>query len=383
MRGSTIVSCVAVNALLLPVMLLGANPPATEPVQPAIVEPPMPASSKPAALPQPEKKKPLVLPIPIEATLAERIAKELIAASPVADPADIKARDAAAQNLAACADLMEAMHGRILWGGFNADQGYDPSAYRLDIRSRDDFFQLTEFHPLVWTKLYLSLFMFPGPYTVKQEGRFTVLEIDTKFRGDLDPGEYPYPFWHSVNKWTAYINVERLVLILEPGRLVAALRKSPPPLSLSLVKKSWDAKWNWTKENGEVQPRVALYTYLFSKDNPHVAALDQSYRELEVQFRQQNCITCHAPDNQSRINDLLLLNYPNQALIARRTLVAVLEDNRMPPGDNIAQEPTGIRDPEALQELIRLAKAFERQADAALAYDKSHPSQVKEPENKK
>jgi hypothetical protein len=312
----------------------------------------------------------MVLETPVEKVLAERLAKKIIAASPVADPADAKARDAAGEKLAACTELLDAAGTRILWGGFNPDQGYDPQAYRLDDRSHDDYFQLTEFNPMVWAKLYLSTFMFPGPYTIRQEGRFTVLEIDAQFRGGLDAGEYPYPFWHSPNKWTAYMNAQKVMLVFEPGRLVASMRVSPNPLSVNLIKRPWDTKWTWTNEKGEPQPRVSLFTYLFSKDNPHIADLDKTYRALEAQFRAQECTLCHAPDNQSRINDLLLLNYPNQALVMRRTLVAVLEDNQMPPGNRIAQEPTGIQDPHVREDLIKLAKAFEEEADAAFAFER-------------
>ena len=53
----------------------------------------------------------------------------------------------------------------------------------------------------------------------------------------------------------------------------------------------------------------------------------------------------------------------------RRTLVAVLEDNQMPPGSVTAEVPTGIQDRHALDEMIRLAKDFEARADAALAYE--------------
>lgn len=332
-----------------------------------------PPAGEPGAPPKTEAKpKPMVLPKPVEASLAERIAKRVIEACPMADPSDPRARDEAAERLAACTELLEAAGGRILWGGWHPDQGYDPDAYRLTETSRDDFFQLTEFYPLVWAKLYLSTFMFPGTYEIHQEGRLTVLSLDAKFRSELDAGEYPYPFWHSPNKWTAYVNCEKVLMIFEPGRLVASMRKSPDPVSLRLIKRPWDTKWDWTDSAGQFQPRVALYSYLFSKNNPHVAELDRSYREMANAFRENDCMSCHEPDNRSRINDLLLLNYPNQALIARRTLVAVLEDNQMPPGNRIAQEPTGIQDKAVLDHLIRLARAFERAADAAFAYEKKY-----------
>lgn len=352
----------------------------------AFDQPPVPATS-PAAPTAPAaqpvggggKPKPMVLPKTVSAMMADRIARKLIEASPVADPADTKARDAAAEKLANCEELLTASQGQILWGGFNPRQGYDPDAYRLTELSNDDFFQLTEFVPVVWAKLYLSTFMFPGPYEVRQEGKFTVLEMDTQFRADMPPGEYPYPFWHSPNKWTAYVKVEKLLLVFTTDKLIASMRKSPDPVSLKQVRKPWDTKWLWTDEQGNPQPRVTLYNYLFSKDNPHVEGLEKSYRALEKEFRTNDCMQCHEPDNRSRINDLLLLNYPNQALVMRRTLVAVLESNSMPPGNVIAHEPTGIQKPEVLAELIKLAKDFEREADRAFAYEETHKKAAAKP----
>jgi hypothetical protein len=118
--------------------------------------------------------------------------------------------------------------------------------------------------------------------------------------------------------------------------------------------------------------RAALYRYLFSKDNPHVEPLEKSFRALEANFRSQNCMLCHEPDNRSRINDLLLLNYPNQALIMRRALVAILESNQMPPGSDLAHQPQGVQDVKVLREMTRLAKDFEKQADEAFAWEASH-----------
>lgn len=313
--------------------------------------------------------RPMVLSRSVDEMLAVRIARQLVEASPPADPSDAAERDRAAARLGACRDLIDAAQGRILWGGFNPDQGYDPRAYRLDPDSPIEYFQLTEFEPSVWARLYLSTFMFPGTYEVRQEGNVVVLALDAQFRSDLLPGDYPYPFWHSPNKWTAYVNARKVLLIFRSGRLVASMRQSPPPEALNLIRRRWDAQWSWTDEAGLPQPRVALFSYLFSEDNPHVAALDASYRALEEQFRAQNCVLCHEPDNRSRINDLLLLGYPNQALVMRRTLVTVLEANEMPPGSSLAHAKPGLRDSAVQQELVRLARIFERDADAAMAYE--------------
>jgi hypothetical protein len=330
------------------------------------------APSSPTVLPPDFKaSKPTVLPQSVEYKLAEKIAKQIIEACPVAEPGDVHARDQAAEKLAACSELMKAAGDKILWGGFHPEQGYDPEAYRLTDMTQIQLYQLTEFTPEVWARLYLSTFMFTGTYEIKKSGRFTVLELDAKFRGDLPPGDYPYPFWHSPNKWTAYMMVQKVAFVFEPGRLLAALRVSPLPESVKQIRRPWDTKWSWTDEKGNPQPRVSLYSYMFSKDNPHVEGLEKTYREMEAEFRAQNCMQCHEPDNRSRMNDLLLMNYPNQALVMRKNLVTVLESNIMPPGSVLAHEPAGIQDQKVREHLLRLAKSFEKQADEALAFEKS------------
>ncbi len=303
----------------------------------------------------------------------DQIARELIAASPVADDSDAAARDAASARLGECKALLGATGDLVLWGGYHPAQGYDPEAYVLDqFDPLTPRYQLTELNPLVWAKLYVSTYMFPGKYEVRDEGDVTVLDIEARFRKGMDAGEYPYPFWHSPNKWTAYVNTERLYLIFKRGRLVGAMRKSPPDASIPLAKKQWDGHWHWTNASGEPQPRVALFSYIFSKGNPYVAGLDTSYRDLESSLRAHVCTDCHAPNNMGHMNDLLLLNFPNQALAARDSILEVIDENRMPPGSKLAGEHPGITDPAERAKLRELAKAFVDQADAAFAYEKAH-----------
>jgi hypothetical protein len=290
--------------------------------------------------------------------LPDRIAKGLAQASPPAPLQDTQARDAAAHRLAGFQDLINAAGEKILWGGFDQQKGYDPSAYTL-----------TQFDPMVWAKLYLSTYTFPGPYEVRTEGRFTVLEIAADFRGGLDPGEYPYPFWHSPQKWQAYLDTVTVLLVFDGDRIAAAYRKAVHDPARPIAAKEWDGKWQWVDSRGNPQPRVALYTYLLSPENPHTAKLDSAYRKLEESFRSQNCTSCHAPDNTAQADKLLLLDFPNQALVARHSLAGVLRGNRMPPHDPNTGAAAGIHDEAARMELIALAEAFEREADTALAYE--------------
>jgi mono/diheme cytochrome c family protein len=287
-----------------------------------------------------------------------RIGKGLTQLSPPADPADAWARDEAARKLSHFDALASTLGDVVLWGGYDAKKGYDPKGYTL-----------TEFYAPTWVKLYLSTFMFSGTPVLAHEGDLDVVEVPAKFRGNLEPGDYPYPFWHSAEKWRAYKNTDAVVLVFRGEKIVAAYRKVGDAPSSDGPERPWDGQWKWTAADGSQQPRVALFTYLFSPENPKVAPLEAAYRSLEETFRGQNCTSCHAPDNKSKMKPLLLLNYPNQALAARHALVETLGYNLMPPEDKEKGTHEGIADPQVRQGLIDRAKAFEKAADDALAFE--------------
>ncbi len=290
--------------------------------------------------------------------LPERVARELVQASPLANPSDPRARDRASEALTRCTTFTSHVGERILWGGCDPVKGFDPRTYSL-----------TEFDPHVWLKLYASTVMFTGERVVRQEGPLTVLEMKAQFRSQLDPGDYPYPFWHSPKKWQAYLDLTALALVFREDRIVAAYRIAQPGTSSPAQARGWDGQWRWTDPKGGEQPRVALFSYLFSAENPHREEVDRTYRQLESSFRAQNCVNCHAPDNKGKAKELVLLNYPNQSLAARHSLVEVLSRNDMPPEDPEQHRAAGIPDDGARGELLQLAKAFEKAADAAVAYE--------------
>ena len=72
-------------------------------------------------------------------------------------------------------------------------------------------------------------------------------------------------------------------------------------------------------------------------------------------------IYCHAADNISQMDQLVLLNYPNQALGSRHDLLRVLQENSMPPGEPL--------DSQQLQALTSLAQRFAQLGDQALDYE--------------
>ena len=76
----------------------------------------------------------------------------------------------------------------------------------------------TDFNPRIWRRLYLATFMFPGGHAVEIAGETAVIRIPVVFRTDLDPGNFPYPFWHSAAKWQSYQTATDLLFFLRGGQ---------------------------------------------------------------------------------------------------------------------------------------------------------------------
>jgi hypothetical protein len=209
--------------------------------------------------------------------------------------------------------------------------------------------------------MYLSLFMFTSGYRIERMGNLTLLHLPCRFRNALDIGAYPYPFWHSQQKWNNYQRAIRVTLVLERGKIIVGYRSDIEDPRRPYVARAWDGRWHWTDPAGREMPYVALYSYLFSVANPHVSRLDAAYRALETEVRQHNCFVCHSPSNPVQMNPLRLLIYPNQALTVRHDIVRRLEQNTMPPG--------GIDDGTQRQKLLELARAFAEVGDQALDFE--------------
>ncbi len=287
-----------------------------------------------------------------DATVAEALARELIALCPPAAPDDAKARDACADRLVRSALLRESFAPSISFGTLVAGKSYRPEESNL-----------TRFNPFVWRRIYLSLFTFPGAYQIEKAAPYTVIHLPFAFRNRLDPGEYPYPFWHSKAKWQAYQRAVELLFVIEQGKVIGVYRSPQQDAAKPLVPREWDGAWRWTSAKGEDEPRAALYTALFSPANPHVERLDAAYKAFEAEGRKHQCFTCHSPDNGGKMNPLRLLNYPNQALTERHTLVAQLDANAMPPGGGIEEDDQRLK-------LLALARDFAAIGDQALDYER-------------
>jgi len=278
------------------------------------------------------------------------LAEQLGNACPAAAPDDASARERCADALSDLAALRDVAADPILWGA-------QPADLPLERVPRDA--TLTAFSPRVWRRLYLSTFTFEGPAQIEQAGDYRVLRLSIRFRNQLDAGDYPYPFWHSDKKWLSYEQSTSLLFFFEGRTLVASARSEQVDPSRDHDARSWDGAWTW---NDGQEPHVTLFSALFSADNPFTAELDASYRALAVGLREQSCLSCHAPNNPANMKPLELLNYPNQGLSGRHGIVAMLEQNRMPP-------TVGIADDTMRLSLLDRAREFARLGDLALDFE--------------
>jgi hypothetical protein len=293
--------------------------------------------------------------------LARQIGVGIAAACPMAAPNDEQARMNCAAKLTDFTLLRDTMSEPFLWGGQRPGKGY---------RLSDS--DTTRFNTLVWRRMYLSLFMFTGEVSIEKSGdEFVVIHLPYQFRNQLDPGSYPYPLWHSKGKWDTWQLSPELILVMEKGKLVGALRSDKRPdleeRMKRYVPREWSGQWRWQKD-GQEMPYVTLYSFLFSSQNPHVAKLDTAFRALEAEMRESNCLVCHAPDNHAKTGALEFFNYPNQALYSRHSIVWHLEKNTMPPKNELGFK-LGLEDEAERTRLLELAKAFEKAGDDALGYE--------------
>jgi hypothetical protein len=66
--------------------------------------------------------------------------------------------------------------------------------------------------------MYIPLFMFNGKHTVQYDERekLFLVKLEVAFRNRLAPGEFPYPFWHSADKWNTYQGANNVLLRFDP-----------------------------------------------------------------------------------------------------------------------------------------------------------------------
>lgn len=294
---------------------------------------------------------------PADLSLANAIALGLVRACPptAALAGSAAERQRCADGLTALAPLRDAAHDPILWGAQSPGAGFDIA------RSRT-----TQMNGLVLRRMYLSTFAFGPEFRSERAGATLVLHVASRFRQELDPGDYPYPFWHSADKWRSYESARELLFFITEGSLKAVLRSEEQDRQRPHRERQWDGRWAWQSERGP-EPHNALYQALFSAENPFVARLDAAYRAFESEQRPSACVSCHDPQNRAKISPLELFSYPNQALTGRHDIVRALAENVMPPAT--ATTAAGIAETDRRETLLELAQRFAELGDEALRFD--------------
>jgi hypothetical protein len=252
----------------------------------------------------------------------------------------------------------------LRWGGDVPGKGLDELA-------------LTHFDPRVFSGLYLPLFETTGRVstTTDTTGSHTAIRLQARFRNELSPGQFPYPFWHSPAKWTAYEDANQLVFYLnrDTGLIDVVLRSTQgseeglPPIR-SVRPPAFDGQWVWSSAAGKTQPSTAWFDGLMQPENPHLGDVIDGYRRFATTLRNASCLSCHVPSNPAGAKTLVLLQTPAHAAGEIKRVLQAVRAGKMP------IEYWG--DPQPLEEslkgiLLSEGQAFSDAVDHALAWERS------------
>ncbi|MED5619794.1 hypothetical protein [Ideonella sp. BN130291] len=294
---------------------------------------------------------------------AADLAAELSQACPVASTGDQAAFDACRQGLFGDSAVRRQLASVVLWG-----RQRDAS---LSLKETS----LTQFAPDVLTGMYLPLFMFNGEHTVdyvEREGLFQI-RLRVAFRNRLQPGQFPYPFWHEAEKWAMYQGANEVLFWWDGGkRQVKAAqftvfgKQAPLVAAQPVPAPRFDGQWMWTDDRGRTQPKVTVFDGLFRADNPYLNQLDASYKTLALRLREGQCSECHVPNNPDKSKRLVLLQTPAHAAGEIQRLLRAVRDDRMPrdqagveaPLDKHTKEAL-LQDGEAFAKVVEAAKRWE------------------------
>lgn len=301
--------------------------------------------------------------LPAVQRMAAEIAADLARVCPPAQPGDQAAFDQCRQALFNGSPLKRNMHSVVIWGRMN------PAAPNLKET------HLTQFAPDVLTGMYIPLFMFNGKHTVEfdQKEKLYLVRLETAFRNRLQPGQFPYPFWHVDTKWNTYQGANNLLLWVDPKSVTIRfgqftdLGATPPVVASKPLPHDFDGKWMWTDAAGKVQPQVTLFDGLFSADNPYLHKLDGAYRKLAISLRDGQCDSCHTPENKHGSRRLVLLQTPAHAAGEIKRLMKAVRGDRMPLDSAGIEEP--LEGP-VKDALLKNAGAFEALVDAAKEWER-------------
>lgn len=298
----------------------------------------------------------------------QTLAAELKKQCPVVAPDDQAAFDRCKQGLYTSATLRQNLNQPVvLWG-----------------RQKDATFSiketnLTQLNPDTVSGLYMPLFMFDGQYKINynEKEKLYQVTLGVAFRNRLQPGQFPYPFWHEANKWNAYENAHSMLLWISPDlgtvRVVqfsvagepvegAASGKATPP--------AFDGKWLWTDAQGRTQPAVTLFDGLYQDRNPYKGRLDQTYRDFAITLRESQCFSCHVPDNPDKMKRLVLLQSPAHASAEITRVLKAIREQKMPLDEQGIEKPLDMA---LANRLLEKGSAFESVVHAAKQWEQENP----------
>ena len=254
----------------------------------------------------------------------------------------------------------------VLWGG---DQASQP------IKKR----HLTHFNPNVLKEMYLPLMTFTGKWTVAHDDRenLDIIRVEAYFRNDLPAGDYPYPFWHSADKWNAYETMNQVNFYLNAeGKIFVGTRgaagsnAAKGPYTHVAHEPFQKGQWQWTDQTGKSQPEVTLFSARYQSGNPHTERLDQNYRAFASEMRAASCDGCHNPSNPAHSDQLTLLQTPAHAAGEIDRVIKEVQEGTMP------QDELGLRkeiDPALRSAILRTAVAFRNELVAANQWEALNP----------
>jgi hypothetical protein len=310
---------------------------------------------------------------------ADVLAQVLTTACPLArhdDMAAFKACEAALRKT----DVIP-FGASVLWGGDQPE---------LLFRKKT----LTHFDSQIFQTMYLPLMMFTGKWSIGHDGQDNVdfIRVEAYFRNALPPGEYPYPFWHSAEKWNAYEAMNRVTFHFDmngvifmatrgmdgsdttretSGRGTSGQGASGQGAFGHVIPPAFDDKWQWTDPAGQKQPRATLFSNLFSLRNPFMERLDQAYRDFAMQIREGSCLGCHTPANPVEMRRLVLLQTPVHAAGEVDNVIRAVREGAMPQDDIGLRKDIGA---DKRESILRSAEAFRDALDKARDWESIHGS---------
>ena len=291
--------------------------------------------------------------------LVGTVVRQTAAICPVVSPDDQAALDRCREALYRDSAFRRSLAPIVLWGRPS------PDGKRLKETN------LTQFASDVLSGLYLPMFMFANDVDVAFDPRERLYRarVPALFRNALDPGQYPYPFWHDAKKWADYQAANEVTLWIDPAKLkVVAMQFSaqgkPDPRLKSLPRTppAFDGQWMWTDQLGRSQPRPTLFVGLMRADNPYLGRLEGAFRDLAGALRKGTCNECHNPENPQRMKRLVLMQTPVHAAGEIKRIMRAVREDQMPVDDTELYKEI---DADVKAALLTLGAAFESLVDAA------------------